>query len=74
MWSTMNKLRGNVNFNVDSDTFNSYFASISNSSNYIEPTHSLSAPHNKKYITSSSVNYFPMKSGLKGTGSDGLSG
>ena len=51
MWSTVNKLRGkippaNANSNIDADTFNSYFASISNSSNYIEPTHKLSAPHN----------------------------
>ena len=42
-WSTVNKMLGkilpaNANSNIDADTFNSYFASISNSSNYIEPT------------------------------------
>ena len=41
MWSTVNKLRGeippaNANSNIDADTFNSYFAYISNTSNYVE--------------------------------------
>ena len=68
MWSTVNKLRGkippsNANSNIDADTFNSYFAFISNSSNYIEPTHKLSAPHNINYVTSSTV--FLIKVALK---------
>ena len=67
MWSRVNKLRGkihlaNANSNIDADTFNSYFASISNSSNYIEPTHKLSTPHNINYITSSTVYYILNKS------------
>ena len=79
MWSTVNKLRGkippaNANSNIDADKFNSYFASISNSSNYIKPTHKLSAPHNINYITSSTVYYILNKSFPKGTGSDGLPG
>ena len=70
MWSTVNKLRGkippaNANSNIDADKFNSYFASISNSSNYIEPTHKVSAPHNINYITSSTVYYILYKSCLK---------
>ena len=77
MWSTVNKLRGkipfsNANSNIEADKFNSYFASISNSCNYIEPTHKLSAPHNINYITSSTVYYILNKSCLKKTGSDGL--
>ena len=79
MWSTVNKLRGkippaNANSNIDADEFNSYFASTSNSSNYIEPTHKLSAPHNINYITSSTVYYILDISCPKGTGSDGLPG
>ena len=79
MWNTVNKLRGkippaNANSNIDADTFNSYFASISNSCNYIEPTHKLSAPHNINYITSFTVYYIFNKSCPKGTGSDGLPG
>ena len=79
MWSTVNKLREkippeNANSNIDADTFNSYFAFISNSSNYIEPAHKLSAPHNINYINSSTVYYILNKSCLKGTGSDGLPG
>ena len=79
MWSTVNKLRGkippaNANSNIDADKFNSYFASISNSSNYIEPTHKLSAPHNINYITSSTVYYILYKSCPKGTEYDGLPG
>ena len=79
MWSTVNKLRGkvppaNANSNIDADKFNSYFASISNSSNYIELTHKLSAPHNINYITSSTVHYILNKSCPEGTGSDGLPG
>ena len=79
MWSTVNKLRGkippaNANSNIDADTFNSYFASIFNSSNYIELTHKLSAPHKINYITSSTVYYILNKSCPKGTGSDGLPG
>ena len=79
MWSTVNKLRGkippsNANSNIDADTFNSYFAFISNSSNYIEPTHKLSEPHNINYITFSTVYYILNKSCPKGTGSDGLPG
>ena len=79
MWSTVNKLRGkillaNANSNIDADELNSYFASISNSSNYIERTHKLSAPHNINYITSSAVYYILNKSCPKGTGSDGLPG
>ena len=75
----MNKLCGknrpaNANSNIDADTFNSYFASISNSSNYIEPTHELSAPHNINYITSSTVYYIFNNSFPKGTGSDGFAG
>ena len=67
IWSTVNKLRGkipsaNASSNIDADKFNSYFASISNSSNYIEPTHKLSAPHNINYITSSTVYYILYKS------------
>ena len=59
-WSTVNKLRGkippaNANSNIDADKVNSYFASISNSFNYIEPTHKLSEPQNINYITSSSL-------------------
>ena len=74
----MNKLRGkiplaNATSNIDADTFNSYFAFISNSSNYIEPTHELSAPHNINYITSSTVYYILVKSYPKGTGSYGHS-
>ena len=70
MWSTVNKMLGkilpaNANSNIDADTFNSFFASISNSSNYIEPTHKLSAPHNINYITSSTVYYILNKSALK---------
>ena len=64
----------NANFNIDADTFNSYFASISSSSNYIEPTHKLSEPHNINYITSSTVYYTLNKSFSGGTGSDGLPG
>ena len=79
MWSTVNKLRGkippaNANSNIDADKFNSYFASISNSSNYIEPTHKLSAPHNINYTISSTVYYILNESWPKGTGSDGLPG
>ena len=79
MWSTVNKLHGkippaNANSNIDADTINSYFASISNSSNYIEPTHKLSAPHNINFITSSTVYYILNESCLKRTGSDGLPG
>ena len=79
MWRTANKLRGkippaNANSNIDAYTFNSYFASISNSSNYIEPTHKLSAPHNISYIRSSTVFYILDKNCPKGAGSDGLSG
>ena len=79
MWNTVNKLRGkippaNANSKIDADTFNSYFASISNSSNYIEPTHKLSAPHNINYITSSTLYYIFNRSCPKGTGSDGLPG
>ena len=79
MWSTVNKLRGkippaNANSNIDADTFNSYFAFISNSFNYIEPTHKLSAPHNINYITSSTFYYIFNRSCPKGTGSDGLRG
>ena len=75
----MNKLRGkippaNANSKIDAYTFNSYFAFISNSSNYIEPTHKLSAPHNMNYITSSSLYYILNKSCSKRTGSDGLPG
>ena len=78
MWRTVNKLRGkippaNANSKIDAYTFNSYFASISNSSNYIEPTHKLSAPHNISYITSSTVFYIFDKNFPKGAGSDGLS-
>ena len=67
MWSTVNKLRGkippaNANSNIDADKFNSYFASISNSSSYIEPTHKLSEQHNIYYITSSTVYYIINKS------------
>ena len=70
MWITVNKLRGkipsaNANFNIDAYIFNSYFASISNSSNYVEPTHKLSAPHNSYYITSSTVYYIFSKIALK---------
>ena len=70
MLSTVNKLRGkirpaNANANIDADTTNSYFASISNSSNYIEPKHKLSAPKNINYITSSTVYYILYKSSLK---------
>ena len=77
VWSTVNKLSGkihpaNANTNIDADTFNSYFASISNSSNYIELTHKLSAPHNINYIASSTVYYILNKSCPKETGSDGL--
>ena len=41
IWSTVKKLRGkihpaNANSNIDADKFNSYFASISNSSSYIK--------------------------------------
>ena len=73
----MNKLRGkippaNAYSNIDADELNSYFAFISYSSNYIEPTHKLSAPHNINYITSSTVYYILNKSCPKGTGSDGL--
>ena len=79
MWSTVNKLREkippeNANSNIDADTFNSYFAFISNSSNYIEPAHKLSAPHNINYITSYTVYYILNKICLKGTESDGLPG
>ena len=79
MWSTVKKLRGKIppasaNSNIDADKFNSYFASISNSSNYIEPTHKLSAPHLINYTTSSTVYYIFNKNCLKGTGSDGLPG
>ena len=79
MWIIVNKLRGkippaNANTNIDADEFNSYFASISNSSNYIEPTHKLLAPNNINYITSSTVYYILNKSCPKGTGSDGLPG
>ena len=79
MWSTVNKLRGkipleNANSNINADKFNSYFATISNSSNYIEPAHKLSAPHNINSITSSTVYYILYKSYHKGTGSDGLPG
>ena len=79
MWITVNKLRGkipsaNANFNIDAYIFNSYFASISNSSNYIEPTHKLSAPHNINYITSSTVYYILSKNCLEETGFDGLPG
>ena len=75
----MNKLRrkitsANANSNIDADKFNSYFSSISNSSNYIEPTHKLSAPHNINYITSSTVYYIFNKSCPEGTGSDDLPG
>ena len=80
MWRTMNKLHGkippaNANSNIDADKVNSYFASISNSFNYIEPTHKLSEPQNINYIPSSTV-YFILnpKSCPKGTGSDGLPG
>ena len=77
MWSTVNKLRGkippaNANSNINADKFNSYFATISNSSNYIEPAHKLSAPHNINSITSSTVYYILYKSYPKGTRSDGL--
>ena len=76
MWNTVNKLRGkippaNANSNIDADELNSYFAPISNSSNYIEPTHKLSAQHNINYITSSTVYYILHKSCPKKTGSDG---
>ena len=79
MWRQTNKLRGknppaNANSNIDADKFNSHFASISNSSNYIEHTHKLSAPHTINYITSSAVYYIINKSCPKGTGSDGLTG
>ena len=79
MWNTVNKLRGkihpaNANSKIDADTFNSLFASISNSSNYIEPTHKLSAPHNINYITSSTVYYILNKSCPEGTESDDLPG
>ena len=79
MLSTVNKLRGkippaNANSNIDADKFNNYFASISNSSNYIEPTHKLSAPHIINYIKSSTVYYILNKSCPKGTGSHGLPG
>ena len=67
MWSTVNKLRGkippaNASSNIDAAEFNSYFASISNSSSYIEPTHKLSEQHNINYITSSTVYYILNKS------------
>ena len=79
MWNTMKKLRGkvppaNANTNIETDEFNSYFASISNSSKYIEPTHKLPAPHIINYITASTVYYILNKSCPKGTGSDGLPG
>ena len=62
----------NAYSNIDADTFDSYFASISNSSNYIKPTHKLS--HNINYISSSTVYYILNKSCFKGTGSDVLPG
>ena len=80
MWRTMNKLHGkippaNANSNIDADKVNSYFAPISNSFNYIEPTHKLSEPQNINYIPSSTVYYIlNPKSCPKGTGSDGLPG
>ena len=75
MWSTVNKLRGKIPIaNIDADKFNSYFASISKSSNYIEPTHKLLAPNNINYITSSTVYYIFNEICPKGTGSDGLPG
>ena len=79
IWSTVNKLSGkippaNANSNIDADTFKGYFTSISNSSNYIEPTHKLSAQQNINYITSSTVYYILNKSCPKGTGSDGFPG
>ena len=79
MWSTVNKLGvkislANANSIIDADTFNSYFAFTSYSSNCIEPTHKLSAPHNDNYITFSTVFYIINESCPKGTGSDGLPG
>ena len=67
MWCTVNKPREEAPFenaysDINADTFSRYFASLSYSSNYIEPKHKLSTPYSNNYIASYSVYHLFTKS------------
>ena len=80
MWNTVNKLRGkathsttNCSNNLDADSLNKYFASMSTTTTYIEPLlKSTVINHPQHHLNSRTIYHLVTKHCPTGTGSDGL--
>ena len=79
MWNTVNKLRGkathsttNCSNNLDADSLNKYFASMSTTTTYVEPLLKSTVISHQHHLNSRTIYHLLTKHCPTGTGSDGL--